>query len=186
MKKLPVFIILIILASCTYVNEDNYSEENVALLKKGREAFSESNFEDAKAYFELAYENGVNAESLDALGCIATVQGALEDARELFIRAIEANSEFALAYGHLAYIYELIGDNKKAKENYLKSMELNPNDIRIRNNFASFLYDFYKEQDQKQAKLLAKLELKKAWILSKDDGKINRNLLELEKEIYGK
>lgn len=186
MKKVLISLIVMFIFSCTYVNKDNYSEKNIKLLKKGREAFNKKNFSDAKAYFELAYENGINAESLDALGCIALTKGALEEAKELFVRAIRANNKFALAFAHLAYLHEFMGEKEQARDNYLEAIKLNPNNIKIRNNFAAFLYDTYKEKDLKKARLLASLELKKAWIIAKENGKINRNLLELKKVKYEK
>lgn len=180
MKYILILFYTFYFISCSYTNSFVDEERSMNYYQQGLNAFNERNLEKAQAFFELAYENGMHAEALDALGCIALIENSVIEAKELFSKSISVNTKFALPYGHLAFVYEKLNNYEKAKKLYLKALTIDPNNYRFRNNLSALIYDTYKEQEAKNALILAKAELKKALILENDNKQIlnNMNILE--------
>lgn len=66
-------------------------------------------------------------------------KGNLDLAREKLERALEQDSDVAVAHSTLAYIYQQKGETKLAKKHYRKALDLNAGDPATLNNFGVFL-----------------------------------------------
>jgi type IV pilus assembly protein PilF len=71
----------------------------------------------------------------------------LELARENLLLALDSNSGNAQAHNALAFLYEKLGQNDKAKDHYETALNLMPNDLSVKNNFGRFLC----EHDEREA-----------------------------------
>lgn len=66
-------------------------------------------------------------------------KGNLDLAQEKLERAVEQDSDLAVAHSTLAYIYQQKGDGKLAKKHYREALDLNSDDPSTLNNFGIFL-----------------------------------------------
>jgi tetratricopeptide (TPR) repeat protein len=156
MRKLDnLFIISIfsIFGGCTLLIDGyKYDEVRVeSMLERGVFNLRNLKLKDAEANFRLVLENTYldnsdislqhSVEALDGLGCIAFINKNFLSAQDFFYRAIELDPTYSEAYGHLAMVYELQGKKKAAVQLYEASLRNNPNDFKIRGNYAAFLYE---------------------------------------------
>jgi len=73
------------------------------------------------------------------LGQKYLAQGKLESALENLLKALAADPNYADAHTVIALLYEQIGDNPKAEENYRRAAQLMPKAGNENNNYGAFL-----------------------------------------------
>ncbi|RMD86891.1 MAG: tetratricopeptide repeat protein [Candidatus Dadabacteria bacterium] len=93
----------------------------------------------AEAAFSVAYEVGKVSAALDGLGSVAYLRGENRKAERLFWRAYNEDPEYHRSLGNLALLYEKEGNYSEALTMYRRAIKENPDDYRIRANYASFL-----------------------------------------------
>ncbi len=93
----------------------------------------------------LAGCGGANTKSGDAgdihlqLGVRYLSMNKLELARENLLLALDSNSGNAQAHNALAFLYEKLNQNDKAKQHYQTALDLDPDDLGVQNNLGRFL-----------------------------------------------
>jgi Flp pilus assembly protein TadD len=112
-----------------------------SMFEQGKKYLVENNYQMAEASFRVALEAYESPEVLDGLGCIFMEQGKFVLAEEFFYLAIGLDPSYSTAHGNLAALYEHLGLQQQAEQHYRRSLELGPENYRIRNNFAAFLLD---------------------------------------------
>jgi tetratricopeptide (TPR) repeat protein len=146
---------VLFLVSCSVLDQGNYRgnpEIARSLVDKGVRHLRNRQISAADAAFRIALEsaNSVNSdlpieeaaiEAIDGIGCVALVRGELSLAETLFQRAIELDSQYSPAYGHLAMVYELQGKDTESYRLFERSLKRDPNNYKIRANYAAFLFD---------------------------------------------
>ncbi|MCB0321246.1 MAG: hypothetical protein KDD60_09990 [Bdellovibrionales bacterium] len=112
------------------------------LLDSGTLLLRRAALDEAYGAFEVSYELDPSAAALDGIGCVAFLRGELIQARDYFLAANELEPEYAPSLGHLALIYELLGQSgvpgaKEASEIlHRRAIALAPEDGILRNNRA--------------------------------------------------
>lgn len=77
--------------------------------------------------------------------------GQTELALEKLLRAIEQNSDLAVAHSTIALVYQRKGDVEKAEDHYREALSLNSSDPGTLNNFGVFLCGRGKIEDAEEA-----------------------------------
>ncbi len=150
------------------------------IIDRGTAALRQGDLEGAAAAFRVSYDIHENPAALDGLGAVAYLEQNYSAAERYFIGAYNLDRNYFEALGNLALLYETMGLTAKAKEIYEFTLKRNPQDIRVRNNFAAFLFD--KELDGRSR---AHVELAKAEVLASHP-LIEYNLNFVEGREYGK
>jgi tetratricopeptide (TPR) repeat protein len=147
-KYKTCFILLSILAYTNLIACSFIPEKPVAEIAKAKDLINQGVYqletgypEQALATFEMSFEIYPHAEALDGIGCVYLYLNELEEAEEYFILATEFDPSYPTALGHLATIYEIRAYPDLANKYYLAALEQDPKDVRIRNNYAAFLFD---------------------------------------------
>ncbi|AXQ29885.1 type IV pilus biogenesis/stability protein PilW [Solimonas sp. K1W22B-7] len=73
------------------------------------------------------------------LGIDYARNGQLALAQEKLLKALEQDSNNALAHAALAFVYQQLADSTAAERHYRRALSLNPGDSQVRNNFGVFL-----------------------------------------------
>lgn len=166
MKKVKKYLLLFLffLISCI----PTVSKDNIELAKKYADKATidmiKGDFEQAKAGFNLSLELAIVPESYDGLGCLAFYNKNYKEAEYFFIRAYEQDKTYIRALSNLALLYDSLGLKEDARRVFHFALQRIPEDYRLRNNFAGFLFD-YKDEESKE---MAKEELRKAFVMKKD------------------
>jgi type IV pilus assembly protein PilF len=79
------------------------------------------------------------ATAYTQLGIEYLREGRYELSLDKLQKALEIDSDFALAHGSIAILYEKVGDDKRAEKHYKKALRLNPDDSGGHNNYGQFL-----------------------------------------------
>ncbi len=79
----------------------------------------------------------VNAD----LGIRYLQAGRLPLANEKLLKALDQNPDSAVANHYFAILQQRLGNTKKARQYFIKAVNLDPKDPEIRNNYGSFLCD---------------------------------------------
>ncbi|MFT5395207.1 MAG: type IV pilus assembly protein PilF [Gammaproteobacteria bacterium] len=82
--------------------------------------------------------NEVAAANLD-LGIEYMKQGAYENALKNLEKAKKADPSYAPIYNVTGLLYQQLGDNKKAEDNFKRALSLNSNDSSTLNNYGNYL-----------------------------------------------
>ena len=147
MKSLIKYSLLLCLTvlcvACSFSAERSSADYQTALdlIDRGVLHLEGGFHEQAYAAFEVAFEKYPSAAALDGLGCVELHRGNLKEARIFFEQAHETNPEYHKALAHMAMIDEIEGRSVRARQLYEKYLSLAPDDVRVRNNYAAFLYD---------------------------------------------
>jgi len=88
------------------------------------------------------------ARKLNNLGVSTFYNGAMEEAKKHFLKAVELDPNFAEAYNNLGLVYTEMGDEEKATEAFTKAVQLDPSLPAAYNNLG---YIFYKQGSYEQA-----------------------------------
>ena len=112
------------------------------LIDKGVLSLRAKNLAEAKAAFELSLELDYTAAALDGLGSVAFAAEEYRIAEDYFIRAYQTNNSYSQALANLAILYDLSGNIVEAEKLYKRALEENPENLQLRNNFATFIYEY--------------------------------------------
>lgn len=82
--------------------------------------------------------NEVAAANLD-LGIEYMKQGAYENSLKNLEKAKQADPAYAPTYNVIGLLYQRLGDNKKAEDNFKRALSLNNNDSSTLNNYGNYL-----------------------------------------------
>ena len=86
-----------------------------------------------------AADPGKAAQYNAELGLNYLEQGRYDLAMEKLKRAIEYNPDLAIAHHYIAELYRRLNKPREAEKNYLRAIDLAPDDSSIRNNYGIFL-----------------------------------------------
>lgn len=98
-------------------------------------------------------KGNVDSEQVDkyiAFGAYQMDRGDLENALELFDKAIELDDKATLAYANKGTLYSKKEENNKALEFYNKALEIEPNHIQILENKMDVLFEMMNEDNEKE------------------------------------
>ncbi|MDI9309315.1 MAG: tetratricopeptide repeat protein [Limnohabitans sp.] len=112
-------------------------------------------------------KGNVDKEQIDkyiGYGAYQMDRGDLENALELFDKAIELDEKATLAYANKGKLYSLQNDNDKALYFINKALEIEPNHPQILNNKVDILFDLLTENKITEAEFISIIKE----ILSKD------------------
>lgn len=87
-------------------------------------------------------DKGLNNEFASAnlrLGVAYLERGEYEQALEKLNRALESDPKYALAYSVRGFLYQRIGEKRKAEKNYKKALSLDKSNSELLNNYGQFL-----------------------------------------------
>jgi tetratricopeptide (TPR) repeat protein len=96
----------------------------------------------------------VTKEQIDkyiGYGAYQMEQGNLENALELFDKAIELDDKAVLAYANKGSLYSQKGDNEKAVYFYNKALEFDPKNIQILENKMDIMYEMLSVNNDEEA-----------------------------------
>lgn len=97
-------------------------------LTRGRDHYHAGEYEQAESYLaELAAGDAPFADVFDMLGVIYHQQGRMQDAQQMFERALDINPNYTEAALNLAVTYNDIGKYKEANALYARVMETSKN-----------------------------------------------------------
>lgn len=102
----------------------------------GRDTSGESRY--AEKQMREAYINTpafINVQ----LGIAYMSKGDLNLALSKFKKALFQSPQLAIAHSSIAVLYERLGEYELAESHYIRSISLDPNDSRLRNNYGKFL-----------------------------------------------
>ena len=171
---------ILILSGCVAFPHRSPADRNrsMQLIEHGARQLEMGFTEQAYASFEMAFEQYPLPDAIDGLGCGERYKGNVENAREFFELALDLEGGYHKARAHLATVAELQGDFDVAEKLYREYLYEVPDDVRIRNNFAAFLYD--RDVDG-QSRQLARQELIRANSFGPED-LVLENFYKLEEE----
>ncbi|RMG40802.1 MAG: tetratricopeptide repeat protein [Candidatus Dadabacteria bacterium] len=149
-----------------------------ALVDKGTLALRAGELEKAAAAYSVATEVAPIAAAYDGLGCVAFMDGRYRQAESFYKKALELDENYYDVLGNLALLYHQQGKDKLARRYYLEALKKQPDNYRVRNNYAVFLYE-------KIGPYNAEIELKKALSLVEHPVIVN-NINKLRKHQNGK
>jgi type IV pilus assembly protein PilF len=98
--------------------------------------------------------NDVAAANLD-LAIEYMKQGAYENALKNLEKAKKADPGYAPIYNVTGLLYQQLGDNKKAEDNFKRALSLNNNDSSTLNNYGNYLCQQNRLEEAEQAFLKA-------------------------------
>lgn len=131
--------LLISLSGCVAIGRESdrgaHGEAQV-LINKGVAHLRERELDLAQASFDLAWELDESPAALDGLGCVAFLRGDQKRAESYLLAAIKFDPKYGAARANLALLYELSGARDRALELYSEALNLEPNNVTARNNFA--------------------------------------------------
>jgi Flp pilus assembly protein TadD len=87
----------------------------------------------------LAADARSDAKQQVEFGIAVAQRGLWKEALYRWQRAIELDPTYAPAYNNMAIAYEHEGDFEKARDAYEKAVELEPNNLLIRQNYDLFI-----------------------------------------------
>ena len=79
-----------------------------------------------------------DAKAQVAFGIDVAQRGLWREAIYRWQRAVEIDPSYAAAYNNLAVAYEREGQLDKARQAYEKALEIDPNNVQIRQNYELF------------------------------------------------
>ena len=139
------------LISLIYLVERNYQDAlkhiELAIIKEPNQAIFHSNYggllqtigriDDAiKSYKKSLKIDKKCFQSLYSLGIIYTDKKEYKKAKDFYIKAINVNEKSAEAHNNLANLYNFLNDDK-AEQHYLKTIQLQPQEIYPRLNLSN-------------------------------------------------
>ncbi|MCB0352182.1 MAG: tetratricopeptide repeat protein [Bdellovibrionales bacterium] len=148
MKACVLFALLVFLLGCTPQYEEFRPDEHLSsleLIDHGTLLLRDRQLEAAEAAFRVALQIEQNPNSYDGLGCIELLRGNFSKAEKLFFQAFEQDERYVAAIGNLALLYELTGNLQLAEAFYQRALLEDPENFRVRNNFAVFVKEHYGE-----------------------------------------
>ena len=152
-----IFILCIFFVACAPVsNQGSIVDKTKAkeLIDIGVIHLRQRNFNKAKAAFKVSYELDASPAALDGLGCIATLENDYKNAQRYFLDAYALDSDYSYALGNLAFLYQVMGNEKASSQLYQKALHANPDNFRARNNLAGLLAESYNESEYSKNELL--------------------------------
>ncbi len=166
MKNLKKFLLIFLFFEISCIPA--VKQENIDLAKKYADKATidmiKGDFNQARAGFNLSLEMAIIPEGYDGLGCIAFYSKNYKEAEYFFIRAYEQDKSYIRALSNLALLYDSLGLKEDARRVFHFALQRIPEDHRLRNNFAGFLFD----NKDKESKEMAIEELRKAFAMKKD------------------
>jgi Tfp pilus assembly protein PilF len=120
------------------------------LIDAGVMQLEAGHIEQAHASFEMAFEQFPSATALDGLGCVALYKGDIIEAERLFQLALDMDSHYHHARGHLALVAELEGHFDQAEQLYREALLQLPDNTEVRINLAALLFSREKIDEARQ------------------------------------
>lgn len=161
--NLLIFSVLV-QASCLPVVDYGLSakkyQQAIELVDQGTTDLRANRLEEAEGAFAAASEISPIAAAFDGLGCVALMRQDFSLAERYFVYSYQVDPDYINSLGNLALLYEIAGLSESAARTYKMAIQAAPENFRIRNNFAVFLFS-------KEAKTEAKNQLLKAFALAK-------------------
>ncbi len=108
------------------------------LVDDAVKSLRQGDLDESEASFELALEFAELAPIYDGLGCVALMRNNYEEAKRYFFYAISLDEQYTDVYGNLAMLYEVQGQVGAAEAMYEYAIAEDPDNYRVRNNFAAF------------------------------------------------
>lgn len=108
--------------------EEGCSYEKVGLIDKAIEFFEQAVKEDPK----------MNA-ALFRLASLYDIKGRLQESKKLYIKILEQDKTFYLAYNNLGIVEYRLGNHQAALKNWVESLKYNPNQEQVYNNIGMSL-----------------------------------------------
>lgn len=135
--------LIFVLAGCVPVLETSMGEQRQAsqLIDQGTVFLRQGDLARARASFEVSRDLGGGAAALDGLGAVEHIKGNHEAAERHYLAALSSDPGYLTALGNLALLYEAMGRKEEAQNLYRLVLQLRPDDVRARNNYAAALYD---------------------------------------------
>lgn len=137
---------LVIMNACVPVVDNSVDaglyEKSLLLVDQGVQLMRLNDLKSAQSSFKVALELAPIAAAVDGLGCIAFLQGDLDQAESKFLEAYNMDSTYDEALGNLAMVYEAQGKLVEARKMYTKAIKANPDNYRFRNNYSIFLAQY--------------------------------------------
>lgn len=141
MRHLMLVGIVILFGCLPMQSQPEYSAVRNAneLIDRGVVYMRQGDFDRAEAAFKVSLENAPQAAAMDGLGCVAFLRGQIKLAEELFLKAYKMDEKYDHALGNLALVMEVKGEIANANDLFERAIKSEPNDPRVRNNYAIFL-----------------------------------------------
>ena len=138
------FVLLaVVISGCAVITPASVDEIHKArsLVTQGVQHLRLGQLDRARASFEVAYQIANLPEAIDGLGCVSFIEGDLDQAERYFVEAYERDPEYVHVLGNLSLLYEARGEKKLADKLYRLALRENPENFRVRNNYAVFLQE---------------------------------------------
>ncbi|MCI5065288.1 hypothetical protein MRY87_06155 [bacterium] len=135
-------LVLSFLVSCGVSQHLPPSVEEVrqaqALIDQGTLYLRQGALAEARGSFEVSYDTHISAAALDGLGCVAFLEGEIEQARDYFLAAYRFDPSYAQSLSNLALLYDYIGESEAALEVYTRAFQIQPGgSLALRNNLGA-------------------------------------------------
>lgn len=140
LRRYSVFVAIFVIG-CAPLDRPRPSLGTDSLVDLGTSHLRRGELADAGAAFSLALEIAPTAESLDGLGCVHFLSGNFLEAESYFKKALEADPSYSRAVSNLALLSEVKGESHRAQRLYEDALQREGENFRLRNNFAAFLHD---------------------------------------------
>ncbi|MCB0333083.1 MAG: tetratricopeptide repeat protein [Bdellovibrionales bacterium] len=164
MIHILILIITMILSGCAVQQVPPYNPETYmraqSLIDQGTLYLRQEQLPKAKATFEVALSVMELAAAYDGLGVVAFLQHDYEHSADYYWKAYRTDPEYTHVLGNLALLYEITGNDDRARMLYEEAISKNPDYAPFRNNYAAFLEANRAESHQ------AREEMQRASILA--------------------
>ena len=135
------FIMAWLLWGCVPIPPPRDNNASEQLVLQGVRELRNEDLESAFSAFSAALAVARDPVSLDGLGCVMLRRGDLKMAQRYFEEAIDLDSGYSHAYGHLALVAQKRRDLRRAQELFERALIEDPLNIEARGNFTRLLRD---------------------------------------------
>lgn len=140
MKNIVVFS-LFILSACGYMSGGQNTSRAFQLIDQGILQLRSGKLSKAEAAFEVARDMlPMSAAVYDGLGCVAMMRGDFVRAEKYLLHASLLDAQYREVYANLAILYEMTGHKDDASLMYRYARQIDPENFRVRNNYAAFQF----------------------------------------------
>ena len=160
-----------LLAGCANMRVPTAQEQHKALdlVDQGVREMRLGDLVRARMNFLLSYELVESAAALDGIGCVALLEKKYDEAEIAFIRVMKAFPEYTQVYANMALLLEQRGANDRAMDYYQTALDLQPDDFKVRNNYAVLLQKLGKKAEARVQLLKAEALMRHPLITTNQD-----------------